>query len=274
MNTRSQVLLLVTLLCATLLLVSSLFLTSGFFKSQRVSATQSSIRVSSTSSSQSSRLPLKMPFLGNSAALQAPIRVMALGDSITYGTGSSTHTGYRVKLWTRCMMSSWNVAYVGSLVGGPDNLSVWEHEGHPGWRIDQISEHIVVWLKEYRPQVILLHIGTNDILQNHYVTSAPTRLRILLNQITTTLPQAIVIVAQITPLGQPELNTEVVSYNDAIPSLVQEEQTAGRYVESVDMYDPMPLRDLPDKIHPNDDGYTVMASVWYEALQPLFTKSS
>ena len=48
---------------------------------------------------------------------------------------------------------------------------------------------------------MLLHIGTNDILQNYNVGSAPNRLSTLIDHITNTAPSAEVFVAQIIPLA-------------------------------------------------------------------------
>ena len=48
---------------------------------------------------------------------------------------------------------------------------------------------------------MLLHIGTNDILQNHNVAGAPGRLSALIDRITAAAPSADVFVATIIPLA-------------------------------------------------------------------------
>jgi lysophospholipase L1-like esterase len=197
------------------------------------------------------------------------IRIMPLGDSITAGIGSSSRGGYRVTLWNDLVADHSHVIFVGSQYNGPASLPNRNHEGHPGWRIDQISTHIVAWLQTYQPQIILLHIGSNDIIQHHSVSSAPARLRYLLDQITATLPQATVIVAQITPLRNPSLNAQVIAYNRSIPQIVEQMESQGKHVTYVDMYDAVPVSDLGDGIHPNDAGYALMAGVWFHALQPI-----
>ena len=210
-----------------------------------------------------------LSLLKNVLAPQPPVRIMPLGDSITAGIGSTARGGYRVTLWNECKAAGWNVAFVGSQQSGPDSLPEKSHEGHPGWRIDQLSNYIVSWLKLYQPHIILLHIGTNDIIQNHSVSAAPLRLSYLINQITTTLPTAIVIVALIIPLSNPILNAKVMTYDSDIPAVVQHMAEQDRHVEYVDMYSAVPISDLPDKIHPNNSGYTLMAGVWYQALKAI-----
>lgn len=200
---------------------------------------------------------------------QSYVKIMPLGDSITFGVHSTKNGGYRVTLWNVLQAAHLHITFVGSEESGPDSLPEKANEGHPGWRIDQISAHIVAWLEKYQPRIILLHIGTNDIIQNHSVSTAPARLHSLLVQITTTLPDATVIVAQLIPLGNSRLDAKVIAYNKTIPGIVSTMQAQGKHVRYVNMYNAVPLRDIPDHIHPDNLGYTLMASVWYKALQPL-----
>src|SRR6187551_463913 len=112
------------------------------------------------------------------------VRVMPLGDSITEGT--QVPGGYRIGLWQRLASGRYTVDLVGSQFNGPSSLGDHDHEGHPGWRIDQIDANITGWLNTFQPHTVLLHIGTNDILQNFNVSSAPTRLSTLIDHITNT----------------------------------------------------------------------------------------
>ncbi len=213
--------------------------------------------------------PVILHFAENLAAAQSSIRIMPLGDSITFGEGSSYYGGYRVNLWKDLQAAHLHITFVGSKDSGPATLPNQENEGHPGARIDQISDDVVPWLHQYQPQIILLHIGTNDILQNYSVNTALARLQHLLIQITTTLPHTFIIVAQIIPLEKFGRNGEVISYNKAIPGIVQHFEQQGKLVEYVDMYDVVPISDIPDQIHPNNQGYNLMASVWFTALKPI-----
>ena len=202
------------------------------------------------------------------------IKIMPLGDSITYGKGSSTEGGYRFQLWNDLRVRGFPIDFVGSLQSGPARFDR-ENEGHPGWTINHIAAQVVNWLMTYRPHIILLHIGTNDFVRNDDPTQAPARLSQLLNLITTTLPGATVIVAQILPLPRSaRLNAEVVAYNATIPSIVQADVAQHKHVEYVDMYHAVPPSMLPDQIHPNDAGYVLMAKVWLYALLPLLSRSN
>jgi lysophospholipase L1-like esterase len=202
------------------------------------------------------------------------IRIMPLGDSITAGFGSSSSAGYRLRLWRDGKAAHWQFTFVGSQSSGPVSLPDKQHEGHSGWRIDQISAHIVSWLQTYQPDIVLLQIGSNDIIQNYYPRMVIQRLDHLLEQITTTLPRVTIIVAQITPLRNPILNAQVIAYNHAIPGLVESIAAHGHHVAYVDMYHAISTSMLGDGIHPNTSGYTLMAAVWYSALHKEFAKTA
>lgn len=73
--------------------------------------------------------------LNAGAQTPPPLRVMPLGDSITYG--SSTPGGYRLPLYVTLTNQGFNVDLVGTAT---DNAaaelgSEVNHEGHGGWRI-------------------------------------------------------------------------------------------------------------------------------------------
>ena len=217
---------------------------------------------------------LPSPQISPVSANSTGIRIMPLGDSITYGEGSSTLGGYRLQLWKDLRARRFPIDFVGSVQTGPASFDR-DNEGHPGWKINQIAAKVVNWLITYRPNIILLHIGTNDFVKNDDPARAQERLSHLLNLITTTLPGVTVIVAKrILPLPRSgRLNGEVVAYNAAIPGIVQADVAQGKHVHYVDIYDAVPLSML-NKIHPNDAGYALMAKVWLYALLPILGRSN
>jgi lysophospholipase L1-like esterase len=192
------------------------------------------------------------------------VRVMPLGDSITEGT--QVPGGYRIGLWQRLVNGGYRVDFVGSQSNGPATLGDHDHEGHPGWRIDQIDANIVGWLNTYQPHTVLLHIGTNDVLQNYNLSGAPARLSTLIDHITATAPSAEVFVAQIIPLANAGQEAAVRTFNAAIPGIVQSKANSGKHVHLVDMHDALTVSDLTDGIHPTAAGYDKMAATWYSSL--------
>jgi len=193
------------------------------------------------------------------------VRVMPLGDSIT--DGFNVPGGYRIDLWRQFVAGGFTIDFVGSQFNGPASLGDHDHQGHSGWRIDQIDANVVTWLRATTPRTVLLHIGTNDIAQNRDLANAPARLSALVDKITNTAPDAEVFVATLVPFsGQ---DARVRAFNSAIPGMVQSKVSAGRRVHLVDMFGALTTADLADGVHPNAGGYNKMAGVWFRGLQAV-----
>ncbi len=202
-----------------------------------------------------------------SAESNGGTRVMPLGDSITDGVGVSGGGGYRVGLWQRLAQNGYTTDFVGSGYNGPASLWDHDHEGHSGWRIDQLDANVVGWLRTYTPRTVLLHIGTNDITQNRDLGNAPARLAALVDKITSTSPQTEVFVATLIPVSFAD--SQVRAYNAAIPGIVSSRAAAGLRVHLVDMYRALTTADLADGVHPNATGYDKMAATWFAALRAV-----
>jgi lysophospholipase L1-like esterase len=113
------------------------------------------------------------------------------------------------------------------------------------------------------PHIILLHIGTNDMVQGS--AGAPERLAELVDQILADRPDALLAVATIVPL--PSSANAVDTFNAAIRALVEELANAGEHVILVDQFTGFPGSGLEnDNVHPNEQGYARMAEVWYGAI--------
>lgn len=103
------------------------------------------------------------------SAAGAVINIMPLGNSITKGsTGSSDLTGYRRYLDLSLIGEGFDIDFVGSLAGGLPNDFDKDHEGHSGFTSSQIADMVYDYLEAQRlantpADIVLLHIGTNDI---------------------------------------------------------------------------------------------------------------
>jgi lysophospholipase L1-like esterase len=196
-----------------------------------------------------------------------PCIVLPFGDSIT--DGFNVPGGYRMELFSRARDDMHDITYVGSLQNGPsmvDNVAFpRRHEGHSGWRINQLLDLTPDPAFDTIPHIVLLMIGTNDAINNDNLAQAPTRLGNLIDEIVMAAPNALLVVAKITPLQSN--NSRVTTYNDAIPAVVNQRISAGKHLLLVDQYTGFPMNELADGIHPNEAGYTRMAGVWYAAIE-------
>ena len=193
-----------------------------------------------------------------------PIKIMPLGDSIT--DGYFVPGGYRIDLQPAIENRGYAIEFVGSLSNGPNTLLSQHHEGHSGWRIEEICDRVADWLQTFQPDIILLLIGTNNIGQWYQVQTASYRLNQLIDSIFQTAPNVKLFLASIPPMYEPTLNQRVIQYNQNSEELVKEKQQAGKPIDFVDLYNILSLDDLPDGVHPNQEGFRKIASAWATGL--------
>jgi lysophospholipase L1-like esterase len=179
-----------------------------------------------------------------------------------------------------------NLTFVGSQVNGPSSVEQRtfprNHEGRGAHAIDpgnnqtgisgQITDRA---LSMYRPHIVLLMIGTNDINGNIDIANAPNRLGALIDDITMGAPEALVVVATIIPIGNDGTNERVKAYNAALPNVVASRVAAGKHVVLLDNYAAF-ARDtnyrmalMGDYLHPNDAGYVVLGQAFYGAISAV-----
>jgi lysophospholipase L1-like esterase len=199
-----------------------------------------------------------------SAETNSGVRLMPLGDSIT--DGFNVPGGYRINLWQRLAAGGNTVDLVGSGFNGPAELGDHDHEGHSGWRIEQIDANIVAWLRATSPHTVLLHIGTNDMNQSFDIANAPARLSALVDHILANAPGVELFVAQIIPANDAAVESRIRTFNAALPGALQ---SKGPHVHVVNMHGALTTADLADALHPNAGGYAKMAAAWFAALQSV-----
>lgn len=215
------------------------------------------------------------------------IQIMTLGDSITHGTPVAG--GYRTRLQQRLTDAGINFEFVGSQV---DNASTAlaltgrvTHEGHGGYRIDQIHDNLNglaatgstnnngFWLNPtVDPDYILLHIGTNDFGQNYNTATAIDRFDALISRITSLRPNAHLIVTNLMErTSGTTANTLLNSqFNPYVQGLVDAHRALGERVYFLDMHAAInPLTDLADGLHPNQQGYDKMGDAFFGAIQAV-----
>jgi lysophospholipase L1-like esterase len=192
------------------------------------------------------------------------VRIMPLGDSIT--AGYTVPGGYRTGLWQRLAAAGRLTDFVGTGSNGPAALGDHDHEGHSGWRIDQLDANITGWLRTANPRTILLHIGTNDISQNYDVAGAPGRLATLIDHIRLIEPNVELFVAQLIPNADATNEARISTFNAALPGIVAQQ---GPLTHLVRMHSALTTADLADGLHPDATGYDRMAARWWSALQSV-----
>jgi lysophospholipase L1-like esterase len=197
--------------------------------------------------------------------------------------------GYRGPLFASAVAAQQKITFTGSLSNGPSTVSgqpfPQKNEGHSGWGISEVTPYsgtnagIATLIPSPAfdsgsggvPNIILLHIGTND--SGSFTAAQMTSdLKGLISKLITNAPNALLVVAQIIPLGY-GTNDVIKAYNQAIPGIVQQHASDG-HVVLVDMYTGFNASTMlgSDNIHPNTTGYKFMADHWYSVIGSLLPK--
>jgi lysophospholipase L1-like esterase len=225
---------------------------------------------------------------------RSEIKIMPLGDSITQGVSSGvaedSRVSYRKDLWDQLGTAGHEVNFVGSLNNGSaiPNFDP-NHEGHPGWRADEIvngrasdpgAGRLDVWLLNHQPDIVLLHIGTNDISFNN---EDPGEIDDILDEIDLYSSDVWVILARIikrscNPYIPPcSKSLQTTTFNNDVVTLVAEPRiNGGDKIIVVDMenganidYRWEPAGDMSDDLHPFRTGYEKMADVWFAVFSQI-----
>ena len=214
-------------------------------------------------------------------------RIMLLGDSITYDDAVRDHPelggstprptslrhGYRNYLWYKLREEKLdiNIDFVGSRSAGSKiipNFDI-DNEGYPGYTSQHIASFIYQKLQQSQPDIILLHIGSNDWSDNisgirkildeidRYEQNYSHHIKVLLARIINrTEYQAWT--NRLNHNIQNLANERIVNGDDIV--IVDMEHNAGIYYDS---------RDFQDRAHPNNSGYYKMANLWFSTLVPI-----
>ncbi|MFI0721595.1 GDSL-type esterase/lipase family protein [Streptomyces sp. NPDC021224] len=209
------------------------------------------------------------------AAAANPVKVMPLGDSITGSPGC-----WRALLWNQLQAAGYtNIDFVGTLP--PQGCGVaydGDNEGHGGILATNIANQnqLPAWLAATSPDIVLMHLGTNDVWSNIPPAQILAAFTTMVGQMRASNPDMQVLVAQILPMNPSncaECAQRVVAFDAAIPAWAQSISTARSPVTVVDQWTGFDdATDTADGVHPNDAGIAKMAARWYPPLASLLAK--
>lgn len=258
----------------------------------------------------------------SSAADAEPLRILAMGDSITDGYINGDN-GYRKYLCYHLQQQGLtNFDMVGPQNSWSDTATYDyngttitydpAHAGYSGYAIQAMSGRSGIretvfdqtyygtdgttgnMLEVYDPDMILLQIGTNDLLDAQG-EDAPERLEALVDKIALYLDEDDVLFLASIPEIDVEVRNDwlgnyqwiygipsyaddpetyiatvercVDEYNAAVESLVEKKQSEGMNIRFADINSVVDMKNgLYDGVHPNEDGYACMGQYWSEQV--------
>jgi acyl-CoA thioesterase-1 len=206
--------------------------------------------------------------------MDAPARkIMPLGDSITMGI--SQYQCYRYYLdsllnrvgYAHDFVGSLHITFDGSTGSGYDP----DHEGHWGWAADQILPQIGTWARAASPDIVLMHLGDNDILHenpNGVIPRTINELGAIIDTLRGVNPLVTIFIAQLIPAIGSRDRMYIDSLNQQIPALAASRSTGQSRIIVVDQNTGFNYAtDIADDYHPNSSGARKMAAKWFAALQ-------
>ena len=203
-----------------------------------------------------------------------PVKIMPLGDSITEGyngliTDDNYMASYRQKLYLDLIGSGYNVNFVGSLQSG--NLLTpafdTDHEGHAGYSAactygPAVVTYVYNWVTANPADVVLLHIGTNDVANN---CQSAAGISSVLDQIYSYNRNITVLLARI--INQQTYDQAVTDFNDSVEAMAINRIANGDRIILVDQEHALTYPDdMEGLLHPTQAGYDKMAVPWFWGL--------
>ncbi|MCF6244091.1 MAG: GDSL-type esterase/lipase family protein [Sulfurovum sp.] len=247
----------------------------------------------------------------------APIKIMPLGDSITEGisripakpesnlstypnitTGvpnlskQADRIGYRGKLWDLLKEAGHSVDFVGTNSAGSSYKSTGfdtDHEGYGGIdtyvllngkkdEFNQTRGGMDRILQKNRPDIVLLHIGTNDVSGDE--KKSVENVKKILDKIFKTNPKSKVFLAKIININAKDETKWVKRYNTQLENMAKKHKKKENIV-IVDMFNALTYgkaggtndmqpyhadrNNAPD-YHPTSYGYEKMANKWFDMM--------
>ncbi|MHA6764703.1 SGNH/GDSL hydrolase family protein [Streptacidiphilus sp. PAMC 29251] len=186
---------------------------------------------------------------------KATVKVMVCGDSITAGLGSSDGIGYPG--WMIEHLDQQNIAM---------QLS---YNAQGGWSLPNIMAGMAAALTAQQPDIVTIHIGTNDAGNTAHLAAYQTNLVTLLNQILSFTPAVTGVVCALIPIsqgvtatyqqGEADVNTKILAAVAAVASprvtTADCRATAESVTNSIDTWPGVatpPGRHTFDGMHPYD----------------------
>lgn len=204
---------------------------------------------------------------------------MPLGDSIT---GTSCYPQQLSKKLRDARYT--NFEFVGTVLNnqacnGAPNV---QSEGHGGYLVRDLANggskagELVSWFRMGRPDVVLMHFGTNDVWNAVPTQTILDAYGAVIDAARAENASVIVLLAQIIPMnpsGCGECESRVVALNAAIPDFAARKSTPASPIHVIDLhsvFDPAAFTsgspDTSDGVHPTPAGAQKMTDAWYAAL--------
>ncbi|KAI0457447.1 SGNH hydrolase-type esterase domain-containing protein [Xylaria acuta] len=219
--------------------------------------------------------PTKMPGTwrpdnSSNIADGTPLRIMCLGASIVKGETSPDSNGFRKTLRAELAGLGAPINMVGSQRYGdmPDN----DFEAYGGNRVSQIHDHATKIVPEVLPNVFVINVGTNNVLQRRDVDVAGKHMEAFIDYLLSASPRSTVVLSTLLTNTVPNREPLILDINRQFREVFQKYDKKPVVLAELHPSEGLPGRpqveDIgPDGSHPLEQGYQIMGHLFAEAVK-------
>jgi lysophospholipase L1-like esterase len=201
-------------------------------------------------------------------AADRPVRIMAVGDSIT--AGADFFPSYRPLLREKLSAAGYKVEFTGTQISDRPAGPLL-HEGYGGRNTEWLAQTVPANFRAHPADFVLLHSGHNHSEEEHPVPGILAATEKLIAAFREANPRVTVLLAQVIPAGKLPKYSYIPELNSALAGLAARLDRPDQRVVLVDQAAGFDWKTdtVDDHVHPNARGAEKMAQTWFAALAPL-----
>lgn len=210
------------------------------------------------------------PDNSSTIAVGTPLRIMCLGASIVKGETSPDSNGFRKTLRAELTGLGAPINMVGSQRYGdmPDN----DFEAYGGNRVSQIHEHAKQIVPKVLPNVFVINVGTNNVLQERDVDVAGQHMEAFIDYLLSASPRSTVVLSTLLTNRVPNREPMILDINRQFREVFKKYDKEAVVLAELHPSEGLPgrpqLADIgPDGSHPLEQGYQIMGHLMAEAIK-------
>ena len=197
------------------------------------------------------------------------VKIMGIGDSITQG--GSTFTSYVGPLARMLEEQGIDYEFVGPRIGKSVGVA-YHHFAFGGKNTEYIDQHINPVIREYMPDIVLIHSGHNHFIEEKPIRGIVKAHKSIIKKIRKCRKDALILVAGVIESGKLPKYSYIPQLNIELEAMVKDMNDSNIcFVDVGEDFD-WERHTIPDHVHPNDDGARVMAANWMKALMRFMHK--
>lgn len=222
---------------------------------------------------------------------QQPLKILPLGASGTYGVNPDAkqqiNAAYRTELSEDLIDYFGRTAFVGTRISYVSSLSdpyLFRHAGYNGYVLEDVYNNpnfpgylpiLEPMLKKYRPDIVLLNMGGNDVAATARITpELIDRWENFVLIIESYLPENGMVLCMNVAGKTNGMNSKIREFNELMQNRAKELADQGYKVGFVDIYSQLPTDECisSDDVHFNDIGYSKWANILFDAITTAYSE--